>query len=298
MVTAVGAYLDRLAELGGGDISVEAELDLGEFIPDGFGTADHIHISGSRLTVTDLKYGKGVRVDAEHNPQLKLYGVGALAAFDHLYDIETVVLRIDQPRIDHVSEWEISADELWTWGTDVVAPAAKLATGQNAPRVPGKVQCKWCLAKATCPELQKAAAGTSAYRPVTELEAKELGEALELVDLVTDWAKAVEARAFELMTGGLEVPGYKLVHGRARRDWADTKAAEAKLRRLLKVDGAMPRKLISPAQAQKALGKNWDKVADLVAVQSGKPTIASADDKRQAISPAESLGFADLNDSE
>src|SRR5436190_2339583 len=66
------------------------------------GVADAIIGNDKRTTVIDLKYGKGVRVNAEDNGQGRLYALGALHKFRQIFDtIEEVEIVIVQPRIEN-----------------------------------------------------------------------------------------------------------------------------------------------------------------------------------------------------
>lgn len=97
-------------------IAIEARLDYSHIAPEGYGTGDCIIIGDNTLHVIDFKYGKGVPVSAEDNSQMKLYALGALKKYALLYQIDTVKLTIVQPRLDNISEWEISAWNLLGWG--------------------------------------------------------------------------------------------------------------------------------------------------------------------------------------
>lgn len=107
-------------------IAIERSLDYSDFVPEGFGTADCIVIHGDELHVVDFKYGQGVPVSAEHNPQMQLYALGALTAYGMFYPIRTVHLAIVQPRLNNVSEWQLSVGELSEWGASI-KPIARLA---------------------------------------------------------------------------------------------------------------------------------------------------------------------------
>ena len=89
-------------------VAIEQKLDLSVWIPEGFGTADCVMVYGNTVHVFDFKYGKGVQVDAEQNPQMMLYALGAYNTYKMLYPITNIQMTIIQPRIDHVSEWSCS----------------------------------------------------------------------------------------------------------------------------------------------------------------------------------------------
>ena len=106
--------------------AIEKRVDFSQYVPDGFGTADCILLSGNTLHVVDLKYGKGVPVSAEENPQMMLYALGAYQAYSFLYDIRNIHLVIVQPRLDSITEWECSLEELLEFA-EYVKDRAKLA---------------------------------------------------------------------------------------------------------------------------------------------------------------------------
>jgi hypothetical protein len=304
MGSFVQIYLDYVRNLPG-TLLVEQRVDFSEWVPDAFGTADAIVMNGTHLHVVDLKYGRGVRVDAEDNPQALCYALGALTEYGFLYDFETVSVAIVQPRLDHISEWQISRGALLSWADYYLRPAAEAAEAENAARVPGEKQCQFCKAKGACRALAKhnialASEGFSAVgnpialKDTEALSLPEIAGILPHLDLLTSWAKAVSAHAYGASEVGGDVPGYKLVNGRSSRSWIDDAAAEAVLRRRLKVSGAYTKKLITPAAAEKALGKDHKILADHCQKTTGNPVLAKVSDKRPALdfNPAE--GFSQV----
>ena len=146
MVDAVQQYLDYVRSLGGNTL-IEQRVDFSHVVPEGFGTADAIVMSGDTLHIVDLKYGKGVKVYAENNSQAMLYALGVLHDYDYLFQPEKIVLTIVQPRLDHIDEWEVTMDQLQTFAS-FAQTAASLALQDNAPRYPSDKACQWCKAKA------------------------------------------------------------------------------------------------------------------------------------------------------
>jgi hypothetical protein len=314
----VQTYIDALLEYvhwhGQGELLVEQRVDFSEFVgvPESNGTSDAIVLAGPMLQVHDLKFGRGVRVDAERNEQLMLYGLGALSKLDLLGEIERVVMVIHQPRLDHVSEWECSADELRQWaaeaGDRARAAVAALDVLQRDMLNPGEKQCRWCRAKATCPALAAQVAEVTGAdfaaqtKPVAppvflgthEDDDAELAHKMALVGLVEDWCKAVLAEGERRLLAGIPVPGFKLVEGRrGSRKWADTSSAEAALKAMrLKHDEMYEYSVISPTGAEKlvktgALGaRQWTKLQALIVQAEGRPSVAPASDKRPAIAVA------------
>ena len=129
-------------------VAIEERVDFSQFVPDGFGTVDGLIIAGTTLYITDLKYGKGVLVSAENNSQMKLYALGALMTYNFLYGIKDVHMAIIQPRLDNISEFHMTSDELLAWGESIKETAQKAHAGEGE-FIPGS-HCKFCKAKATC----------------------------------------------------------------------------------------------------------------------------------------------------
>jgi len=287
---AIDAYIDHVRGIPG-ELFVEQRVHFDQWVPGGFGTADSIRVTPDTLRVTDLKFGRGVRVDATENPQLKLYGLGALAAFDFIYDFSVVELCIVQPRLGHVSAWSTTPEDLRSWG-ESIRPAAELALTDDAPVNPGEPQCRFCDAAGTCRALSDhvrrlAFDGFGVVRHPDRLSDDELSEALTSAKLVRHWADAVERQAVQQLHHGHLLPGFKLVRGRSSRKWRDETQAEKALARAgLKKDERFDSKLISPAQAEKRLGKHHAVLTKHATRLDGKPTVAPTSDPRPAIAPA------------
>jgi hypothetical protein len=308
------------------ELLVEQRVDFSEFVgvPDSRGTADAIVLAGPVLQVHDLKFGRGVRVDAERNEQLMLYALGALSGLDLLGEIERVVMVIHQPRLDHVSEWECSADELRVWASTKARKAAAeaLACVESPADVarnlnPGEKQCRWCRAKATCPALaakvqQDVGAEFAAINdaglvavPISKPSA-DLSAAMAAVPLIEMWCKAVMAEGERRMLAGVPVAGFKLVEGRrGSRKWFDAADAEAALKAMrLKHDEMYDYSVISPTTAEKlakagSLGaRQWSKLQALITQAEGRPSVAPASDKRPAIVVDATADFAPVAQTE
>jgi hypothetical protein len=277
-------------------ILIEEKVDLTHFIEDGFGTCDTIIIADGVMEVTDLKFGKGVRVSAEDNPQLKLYGLGALRAYELMYDIHTVRLTIVQPRLDAISTWDISAEDLHKWGAETVTPRAKMAYAGEGDLVPG-THCRWCKAKTRCKALayQNLAAAKRAFAEDADSEPvdprlltdDELLEAWSKMPQVEDWLKAVSTYLLDEALAGRKFEGYKIVEGRSNRVWAD--AENVRLR--LIENGFTADEIMAPPAAPKVKGigeieklvgktKFPDILGDLAIKPKGKPAFVPETDKR------------------
>jgi hypothetical protein len=303
------------------DIRVNYSSYLGVAEQEAWGTADVIVCRGTEVIVVDFKYGMGVEVDAERNPQMSLYGLGALQAYHGLVaDFETVRMAISQPRIKRApSEWDCSVEELEAWGRSTARSAVITCTRamefddgpwdefQGIFLHPGEKQCKFCRAKATCPALRTEVAGTvalesyaaspeefadlSAANPKAEDDADWLAACLSKVDLIEDWCKAIRAETERRLLAGDNVPGFKLVQGKkGARQWTDAKVAEETLKTMrVKLEDMYDFKLISPTTADKlakagTIGpRQWPKLQSLITQNEGKPHVAPATDSRPAL---------------
>ncbi len=291
MVEGLQVYLDNLRELKG-DLLAEIKVDFAPWVPGGFGTADAIHFDtkSKTLTVVDLKFGKGIQVDAENNPQITLYALGALNDFDFICDIENIRMIIVQPRLDHISEWEISKETLLEHG-NFIESRAREALRENAPITPGEVQCRFCKAKGTCRPLAEHNINMAFGDPENatpkdplNLDNDDIVEILDKSDMISSWLKAVRKQAFIELNCGRNVPGYKLVIGKTNRNWTDESVVEKALKRAkLKVTQIFTRKLISPAQAEKLLGTKYIALEKHIIKPEGAQTLAPDSDKRPAI---------------
>lgn len=317
MAGHVQMYVDYVRALGG-ELAVEQALPLehiaGEV--DAIGTADAVIVDGDVLTIIDLKYGQGVLIDANANPQLQMYAIAAMREFDYLGPFRSVRVAIVQPRRDHVSECTYFPEELESFRQRAAAAADRsfLASryfdkyGEMHAKYlnPGDSQCKFCRAKATCPALAAHVLATVAddfvdvSQPIApQLEPAEtrtfdnavLGNLMSATDLIESWCKAVRAKVEAELLAGNAVPGFKLVHGRrGARKWADMTAAEQALKAMrLKVEEMYDLSLISPTTAEKlhkagTIGpRQWPKLQTLVVQPEGRPSVAPDSDKRPAL---------------
>lgn len=274
-----------------GDHFYEQRVDFSPWVPEGFGTSDAIVLSGKTINIVDLKTGKGVAVDAENNSQGMLYGLGVYNDFGYLLDeVETIVIHIYQPRINNFSEWEISLKDLLKWG-EWVKLQADLALSKEAERVAGEKQCQWCKAKATCKTLADYTQMiiTAEFDNLDDMESPDklssdkIKLALENKSLITGWLDAVEKHVTGILLDGGKFDGFKMVEGRSVRRWSDEAQAEQTLLGLKDESDIYTKKLLSPAQAEKLLGKDKKLLADIIEKPSGKPTLAKESDKRPAI---------------
>lgn len=306
-VGPVSEYVNYVKSLGT-NIMVEVKLPLQTITGEAgaHGTSDAVVLEGSTLHVCDLKYGKGERVEAVDNPQLLIYAGAAYFAYGWLAlsPITEVVMHIIQPRLSNISVWRISKDELLTRLRGVGEAAERcLALMQvEADAItpehfaPGPKSCRWCRARGKCAALARYALSAAGLdlpdytRPA--VNGFILSELLGKLDLVASWIKSVEAYALDALTAGQEVPGYKLVQGKAgNRKWSDEGQAD-KLLKGWKVPAEYRynKTLISPTQAEKLVklktlsAEQWDKLGAVITREPGHPTVAPLSDKRPAIS--------------
>ena len=270
-------------------ILLEQRVDFSPWVPDGFGTCDCILLQDDTLTIIDYKYGVGVPVSAEDNPQMKLYALGALHDFGIAYDVEKVEMHIFQPRINNVSRDSLTVAELMDWAENTVRPIA-----QNAAKGKGGYKagphCKFCPHAGKCKELTKTCTEyveTHSLRVgVPKLAPHEVAEVLQMEPLVTLWLKKVKEMALTSLLDGEQIPGYKLVEGKqGDRKWTDeVKVAEALKAAGYSLEDITETKLHSPAKMDKAIGKK--KVAELLSSMidraPGSPIMVPETDKRPA----------------
>lgn len=299
---------------------VEERVDYSHIAPSGFGTADMLIIGKDEqgrgiLHVCDFKTGAGVLVDADHNSQMMLYAIGALAAYGFLYDIEIVRMSIIQPRLDNISTFECSRQELEDWG-ESIKPIAKLAYEGKGEQHPGD-WCRFCRAKPVCKACADEAlalcredfldldAGafddtaeesdmTAPYEADTQttvfkqpglIPISELAEILPTLNRISSWIEAVFAFvASEAINHGVPIPGYKVVEGRSKRVFTDTKAV---------VDVAVQngytdlykQTLITLTEFEKMMGKKKfnELLGEYVAKPPGKLALVPESDPREPV---------------
>jgi len=267
-------------------IMIEQKLDYSCYVAEGFGTGDLVIIADATLDIVDLKYGKGVAVSAEDNPQMKLYALGALALFDSLYDIQTVRMTICQPRLENISTYEVSADELSGWAEAELRPKAVLAFKGQGEFLPGE-HCRFCRARQTC--RARADEHLSLARHDFKLPAllsdDEVAEVLSVADRLSTWAADVYAYATDLaIRSGKTWQGYKLVAGRSNRKYT-SESAVVKAATAAGYTDIYRQSLIGITDMEKLLGKKTFKelISGLVEKPEGKPTLVPLSDKRQLI---------------
>lgn len=271
-------------------LDIEARLDFSKYVPSGFGTGDAVIIDNGTLEICDLKFGKGVLVEAENNPQIMLYGLGALHAYDYIFDIRNVKMTIVQPRLDHVASFELSADDLRAWGHETVSPIAKLAYNGQGDQKAGD-WCRWCKIKATCKARAEKQGQTVAMMAEAELTDDQICQILTASAEIKAWLSDIESHTVQRLSDGETLPGWKLVEGRSNRK---IKEPEALAEKLLNcgVDAARiykPQELQSLTALEKAVGKARfnELCGEFVYKPQGKATLVPESDKRPALGSVE-----------
>ncbi|MDL2252641.1 DUF2800 domain-containing protein [Ruminococcaceae bacterium OttesenSCG-928-I18] len=296
MLHTTDEYLEYIEELYTGRpakpyMVVEKEVDLSDFIPEAFGTADCILIGGGVMDVVDYKHGQGVPVAAEDNAQMKCYALGALMAYRLFYDIGTVNLHIVQPRNGGTQSWSLTRDELIDWGVQVLRPAAKEAF-EGSDRFQEGEHCRFCKAKATCKARSDVFTALEDFgeKAPELLSNEEIGGILEIGQRLKKWVSDLEEYSLAAVLRGEEIPGWKVVAGRSVRSFVDTEAAFESLKEAgVETELLYERKPLSLAQLEKMLGKKkfGELVGDHIVTPMGKPTLVVQSDKRPPYSTAE-----------
>ena len=262
------------------EIEAETRVGFGDLLPGVFGSTDLIGRIGKRAVVLDWKFGDGVAVDVEENPQLMFYAAAAMRTEEAKWafkDVEEIEMVIVQP--PQVKRWVTTPARIAQFEKDLVK-AVKLAQQPNAELKIGD-HCRWCAAKPICPQMT-GAVDRALKVQVEAIDARELGSYLANADILEDWIKDLRALAHQILDSGAPVPGYKLVAKRGTRQWVD----EGKAALALAGMDIFPHKteIISPAQAEKELKKSKKTLPDdlVVSVSSGT-TLAVESDPRPAV---------------
>lgn len=267
-------------------VLIEQRLDFSAYVPDGFGTGDCLIVADDTLHIVDFKYGLGVLVEAEHNPQMMLYALGALAIYQDLYDIEYVAMTIFQPRRENVSTWTISVSELLDWAENELKPKAELAAKGEGEYCSGD-WCTFCRAKATCRKRaeDKLKMARFDFEEPPLLTDEEVAEVLTQLPDLTRWATEVQEYALEQATKhGKHWTGFKIVRSASRRKYTDEeKVAQTAIK--AGYEDIYRSTLIPITEMEKLMGKkNFAEIlGDLVYKPQGKLTLAPETDKRLAV---------------
>ena len=280
MIDIVQVYVNYIQSLNGQKF-YEEKVTLAEVINDCWGTADAIIIEGSLMRVIDLKTGGGIRVESEGNTQLLCYALGAYLKYSPAYDISTMALTIVQPPMGNIDTWTISVEELLAF-----AEALKLAYAaiQNEPNkfVASDKACRWCHAKAQCPEMKRLA-NEAATVDFGNLSINTVEEWLPKLKMLSLFIEAVEAKAKDTMLAGGSIEGWKVVEGRRTRSWTDPVQTELWLKQQGYDQIYTKPVLLSVAQREATLKGEFLDIDDFVTIGFGQPTIAPEKDKRPSV---------------
>ncbi len=310
---------------------IETRVDFSRHIgvPDSFGTLDVGIIHRDEICVLDHKYGMGVQVDAENNSQLMLYALGLMDKFALTHDFKRVRLVINQPRLDHLSEWTCSVEHLLAFATRAKKAAAKASEQLKYPPTqntleiterlkesltPGTSQCKFCRAKVRCPALRDHALNliaddfvdldnepvalakfSNAPQIIPAGDLQRLSTLMKGVPLVEIWIKSVREAVFQHLANGNPVPSFKMVRGKqGNRKWKDDAEAEKAFKAArIHADEMYDKYIISPTAAEKLLKDRprlWSKINEHVTRAEGKLSVAPESDKREAVAVADISG--------
>ena len=265
---------------------IEQHLDFSCWVPEGFGTGDFLLVADGELNICDFKFGKGVPVYADHNPQMMLYALGALELFDVLYDIKTVTMTIFQPRLSNISVWSISAGDLYKWAEEELRPKAEMASKGEGEYTPGS-WCRFCKAKSTCRARAESflALARMEFQPPALLSDEEIAEVMEKADELSRWASDIMAYASAAaINEGRHFDGYKIVEGRSVRKFSDLKAVEQAAREAGYTD-IYNKTLITLTAFEKLMGKETfqEILGRYVEKPKGKLTLVPVSDKRPEV---------------
>jgi len=270
-------------------VLIEQRLDFSKYVPDGFGTGDCVIISDGTLHIVDFKYGQGILVSAEENPQMMLYALGALELFDGIYDITEVSMTIYQPRRESVSTFTLDKESLYRWAEEVLKPIASLAFEGSGECVPGE-WCRFCRAAVMCRARAEDKLNLARFefaRPPL-LADSDIEEILSKLDDLTAWASDIKGYVLEAaVSHGKEWRGFKLVEGRSVRKYADEDAV-VEATKAAGYRDIYRQSLITLGEMESLLGKKRfvEVLGHLIVKPQGKPILVPMSDKRQAISTA------------
>lgn len=279
-------------------VLIEQRVDFSRWVEQGFGTSDAIIISDGTLHVVDYKHGLGVLVEADNNPQMMCYALGALELFDVIYDIDTVAMTVYQPRRQNVSTFEMPKDDLYRWADEVLKPTAELAFAGDGNFLCGE-WCGFCKAKHECRARAEANLMLAQYdfKLPPLLEDTEIEVILSRADQLVSWVNDIKEYALQQAISGKEWTGFKLVEGRSNRRYTD----EAAVTQTVTDAGFDPyeRKLLGITAMQKLLGKSrFDELLSAyIEKPQGKPTLVPESDKRPVMNNAKT-DFMEENDYE
>ncbi len=267
-------------------VLIEQRLDFSCYVPEGFGTGDCVIVADRLLHIIDFKYGQGVLVEAEDNPQMMLYALGALHLFDAIYDIEEISMTIYQPRRENISTWTITVDDLLSWTENVLKPRAELAFRGEGEYIPGS-WCTFCKAAVKCRARAETKLQLARYEFAMPplLTDAEIEDILLKLDDLTKWANEIQAYAQDAaINHGKVWHGFKLVESTTKRKYTNEDAVIEAANAAGYTD-IFKKSLIPITEMEKLMSKKTfnEVLGKLVEKPKGKPTLVLASDKRPAI---------------
>ncbi len=285
MAELVQVYVHYMQALNG-DKYYEEKVTLAEVINDCWGTADAIVVDGSLMRVIDLKTGGGVRVEAEGNTQLLCYALGAYLKYSPVYDIDNIAMTIVQPPMNSIDSWTIELNELLAFAEELKRSYAAI---QNEPNkfVASEKACKWCHARAKCPEMKRLANEAAAV-DFKDISLDSIEEWMPKLSLLQSFIDAVEAKAKDTLLAGGQIKGWKVVEGRKTRDWLDKSKAELWFKQQGYDNIYTESELLSVAQMEKKMKSESLDFTNFIKVSNGNPTIVPEKDKRGSIDKSQS----------
>lgn len=309
MIAHAQTYADVIERERARQAYTEMHLELKVFpgVPSVWGTGDTVITGADEVAIIDYKYGTGVRVDAPGNEQLMLYALGAYEA-DVLGLAKVVRIIIVQPRLDHVSVWEISVEDLLKWRAEVAVPAAELAMSDDAPFGPSEEACRFCPVRGQCKAQMEWVAQRDFGQDTELMDGDDFAHAIGLLPAIRAWCTAVEEKALErVYSNGEDIPGWKAVLSGQQRKIPNPEAAIVKL-----VDAGYERDaVVKPPKTELQTLAVLDKVVkvgkkkvlaqvlgDLLTMSDGRPSLVPEDDPRPAITANEQAvsDFAELDE--
>lgn len=306
MMEAVQVYLDAIADVTpeGSIVAVEQKVNVQWIHKDLWGTSDYNAFAAAQklLVVADYKHGEGISVPVEWNPQLMIYALGAIndlyvrgiitSLTKELHFIDLVIVQPrDRSSYDKVHRWRISAKDLMFWAVHVLMPACARTDDPDAPCIPGE-HCRFCVP--TCPaktaralELAKTEFNSPVFPAPQDMTPEDLVKVSEFAAAFSNWGKDVDEYIHGEMERGVMIPGLKLVAKKSNRKWINETVAAVKVKHLLGAAAYKEPKLLTMAQAEKAIkAKGLDSAVALNGLWE-KPdngtVIAPLSDKRAAV---------------
>lgn len=263
-------------------VLIEQRLDFSCYVPEGFGTGDAVIVSKGKLHIIDLKYGLGVLVNAEKNPQMMLYALGALRKYEKEYEIKKVKLTIFQPRRENVTTWETTTAALKKWANKILRPKAEMAYRGTGKYEPG-AHCQFCKAAIKCRARaeEKLKLAKEEFKKPPLITDNEIESVLAKIPDIKKWCDDIMEYALEKALNGKKWEGFKIVAGRGTRKYLNEEAVVDALNKAGYYD-IYKKSLLPITEMEKLMTKKIfsEVLGKLVCKTEGKPTLVSLDDKR------------------